>query len=584
MKRGRPLLGSPADDCGAALLMVLIIVTVIGMAGAALLSFSGTSIRTTVALRDQAAAAYAADGAAQVAISQVQNGKLECSSATPTVVTLGIGATRPFYAPNQSQDGPLNASIKCAPDLSEGVTSVSTTTGTGVAINSSNNPTFALLTVGTSDLEDGQDYAGNKTACVSGGSVVSNSTINLGGKGSGNSLSVGLGAGSSDCTVEADPSVKVEAAYGTGCNGLADDTNTGDFPVTPCNHRSSPVNIEEWKGFAPIPVDPLTRTNQKSNCLVSDGTTYAAFLPGYYSDVALLNLPCFGVDKNGKPNQTGADFEWFSPGTYYFDFGDTTWSWPDTLVAGTPMDSTSKVPISTIDANKKETLGSLSKVTSFPGSCADPSTQSVYPGVEFVFGGSSTVTPSSSGKNEICATYSATSPPVAIYGVSSEVVGSNSLDVEGGSVAAQTLCDQETGEVVPCTSSSSGGESLIQSNSNGKNSFFVQGFTYAPSARISLTQHTGSADQVFGWGLLLRGLDMTVKGGISSGPFVERHAANEGQVTTTTTTSTIRYISVWTCKATDTSCPQTGTPNVRLKVQVTGSPAAAKVLSWSVQR
>lgn len=592
MKPHRQPQGGPAEDRGAALLLVLIIVTVIGLAGAALLTFSDTSIRTTVALRDQAAAAYAADGAAQVVISEIQSGKLDCSSTTPTVVTLG-SATSPFYTPVQSQVGPLNASITCVPDPKEGATTASHTTGTGVEINPSNNPWYALLTVGTSTSDYGQKYAGNHTVCISGGSVVSNSTINVGDKGSKNSLSVGINSGTSDCPIKIDDSVTVETAYSTGCNGSADDDNTADFAVTPCKHRSSPVNISDWKGFAPIPVAPITRTNPHAIC--TSDNSYAAFLPGYYSDATLLNRPCFGMDKKGNPTQTAADFEWFSPGTYYFDFGSDTWSWPTTLVAGTPLDS-SGTAISTVDASKAETLDQLSKVTSFPGSCAAPSKQSTYPGVEFVFGGSSTVSPSSSGSNEICATYSATSPPVAIYGVSSEVIGANSLVVAGGSAAAETLCDPVNRVVQPCTSSSSGTtQSLINDDNNGKSSFFIQGFTYAPSARISLTLHKGkkkdedSAGQLFGWGLVARSIDMTVTGSTSSAPFIVlRPAANAGTVTTTTTTPTIRYISVWTCKASATSCPQTDArgdaipPDVRIKVQTSGS--TMKVLSWSVQR
>ena len=72
MRRHERLVESPADDRGAALLMVLIIVLVISLVGAALLTFADTSIRTTVALRSQGAAVYAADGAAQIAVNQLR--------------------------------------------------------------------------------------------------------------------------------------------------------------------------------------------------------------------------------------------------------------------------------------------------------------------------------------------------------------------------------------------------------------------------------------------------------------------------------------------------------------------------------
>ena len=82
MKRRKQLLGGPAGDRGAALLMVLVVVTVVALAGAAMLSFSDTSIRTTVALRDQGAGAYAAEGAAQVAISRAHQADLPNNCAT----------------------------------------------------------------------------------------------------------------------------------------------------------------------------------------------------------------------------------------------------------------------------------------------------------------------------------------------------------------------------------------------------------------------------------------------------------------------------------------------------------------------
>jgi type II secretory pathway component PulK len=74
MKRLRQLQDAAAEDHGAALLLVLVIVTVISLAGAALLSFSDASIRATVGLRDQAGNAYNADGAAQVAINSLRTG------------------------------------------------------------------------------------------------------------------------------------------------------------------------------------------------------------------------------------------------------------------------------------------------------------------------------------------------------------------------------------------------------------------------------------------------------------------------------------------------------------------------------
>jgi hypothetical protein len=193
-------------------------------------------------------------------------------------------------------------------------------------------------------------------------------------------------------------------------------------------------------------------------------------------------------------------------------------------------------------------------------------------GVE-VDGGASTFTPSSSGDDEVCATFSSAHPPVAVYGVSTDVNGST-LSMTGGSISAETLC-----AAPPCTSASTGGTSLVGTGQSGQNSFYIEGFTYAPSAPVSLT-FKNSGGQVFGWGLLLRSFNMTVNGTSSTAPFiVVRPTIHQGFTTTTTTTYSysIRYLSVWTCIASSSPCPTKDaqghdiTPNVRVKVKTTGS-------------
>lgn len=560
------------SDSGASLLIVLLIVTSVSLVVGSVLSQADTNIRATVALRDQTSDNYAADAAAQAMITQVQNGTLPCSTPAGTTSSLGSGTSAPFYVPAVTQDGPINASAVCAPDTVNGITTTTTTTGSGVAITTANSPAYALLTVGTNPADNGQTYAGNNAACIAGGSVASNSTINLAGKGSKNALSVGADTPGTGCSVKADPAISVSAAGPTGCNGSVVDQQAGDFAVTACTHLANPIGLARWKAFAPVPTTPIGQVNPPALCYASGKTTFAAFAPGLYTSVGLLNTPC---------SQRAADFEWFTPGTYYFDYGATSWTWPSTLVGGTPQDASDSViaalanfDVADSTPSNAAKLAALSAVTSFPGACADPSLQSRYAGVEFVLGGASSFTPSSSGRDEICATYSATSPPVAIYGIARDVIGSSSLSVAGGSVSAETLCDAP-----PCTSSSSGAQSLINTDANGQNSFFIQGYTYAPAARISLT-FKNSAGQVFGWGAALRALDLTVNGATTTAPFIATIPADTaGTVTTTTTTYSIRYIEIWTCAAATTACPQTTPPDVRVKVQTNGS--TVKVLAWS---
>src|SRR5947209_4446814 len=70
----RTLRRAYSDDSGAALVLALVIVLVFALGLAGLLSFSDASIRTTVALRDQAAQAYDADAAAEAAINDLRKG------------------------------------------------------------------------------------------------------------------------------------------------------------------------------------------------------------------------------------------------------------------------------------------------------------------------------------------------------------------------------------------------------------------------------------------------------------------------------------------------------------------------------
>ena len=169
MNRRKQLLGGPADDRGAALLMVLVIVTVIGLAGAALLTFSDKSIRTTVALRDQGAAASAAAGTGQVADEELERGTFPSNCATPGGNSLSLGNGTAAFYPTQTGATGLNAYVSCAPD---------TSTGNGVVISSANKPAHAILTVGNDAGVVGQDSSSsNETVDIGNGDGSSNSTM-----------------------------------------------------------------------------------------------------------------------------------------------------------------------------------------------------------------------------------------------------------------------------------------------------------------------------------------------------------------------------------------------------------------------
>jgi hypothetical protein len=183
----------------------------------------------------------------------------------------------------------------------------------------------------------------------------------------------------------------------------------------------------------------------------------------------------------------------------------------------------------------------------------------------FVFGGGSKVN-LGSRKLEICATYSATSVPIAIYGPTTPI------PVNGGTatspVSAQTICQLDT-----C--------SLFQTSASGKAEFHIQGFTYAPNARIALT-FKNSVGQMFNWGLVARSFSLAGTGSTPPDAFVQLPPNSVGG----SASYSVMYLSVWVCAAAASPCDHSGLSPTRLqaKVQVTGTPSVVTVLSWSVQR
>ena len=511
MKRRQRLQSHQADDRGAALLLVLIVVTVVAVAGAAMLSFADTSLRTTVALRGQGSVAYAADGAAQVAISEVQSGSFpnDCTTLAGDGLPLGNGTTA-FY---QSGSSALNAYVSCVPDPA---------TGTGGIINSANRPANAIWTV-RSDYYygNGQDYNWNsgKTINVANGNVISETTIDIGS----NTLAV------------TGTAVKVLAK--SQCRKYTQ----GQFLPTAC----TPSAVLDPRPSYPAPTGVISPA--PAPVCTWGSTSYAAFSPGLYTNVDVLN----GTKrKNGNQNICGsADVVWFMPGTYYFDFTGT-WNAPNRLVGGTPTDSTG-APIANLSA---ATLGNLSKLNpASSGACVDPRQGSAAPGVEFVFGGTSNIDLGSQ-QFEICATYSASNVPIAIYG--------NTADIRsGGVVTAQHICDRDS-----C--------SMLSSNDDVD--LHIQGFVYAPNARIALYLWNAPG-RLFTWGLMLSSFSLALSGTSPTQPVVEL-PPDSGSAT-----YSVMYLSVWVCPATASFCDRSGSAQLTAKVQVV-PPSTVKVLSWSIQR
>lgn len=560
------------SDDGATLIIVMIIVTVIATVMGALLSQVDTNVHTTTVLFDQTSRTYASDAAGQAVIAQLQNGKLPCATATSSTVNLGSSGS-PFYSPVSTVDGPLNASATCTPDTQSGVTTTTTTSGSGVGIGGGDNnlPSYALLAMEPNSLAEGVTLPlSNKTVCVENGKVASNSSINI----TNNVLGVRVsGTGTAgDCSTGSGTGLAIQAYGNNGSGGCQ--SSGGKYSPTPCTALGSLIGTPT----APKPdTTSIGTVNPAPVCKKNGGTTYAAFVPGKYTNVALLNSPCSG----------SATYEWFSPGTYFFDYGSTAWTWPATLVGGTPTsgptstnpDGSSNTPvIAGLNPTNASTLTALSNIPAWPTSssqhpyaCADPSVQQQYPGIEFVFGGTSTFTPNSGGNAELCGSYSTSAPPIAIYGTSS------SSDVPG--VSAETLCKSGASAVTCSATNPTANGSLINSTPNGQAQFYVKGFVYAPAAPLSMNVKNSNG-QIFNWGVVVWNFNLNVNGVSPTAPFIQLPSPNQGFTQTTTTTYSIRYLNIWTCVASSSPCPQSGPPNLTARVQ-TSSTGSIQVLSWS---
>ena len=116
---------------------------------------------------------------------------------------------------------------------------------------------------------------------------------------------------------------------------------------------------------------------------------------------------------------------------------------------------------------------------------------------------------------------------------------------------------------------------MFSTDSSGQAEFHIQGFAYAPNARIVVVLKNS---QMFTWGLLLGSFSLTVNGASPTQPFFEL-PPNSGSAP-----YSVMYLSVWVCPAAASSCDRSSGPaRLTAKVQV-APPAPVKVLSWSVQR
>lgn len=376
------------DDSGATLILVLLLVTVVSLLVGAMLSLTDTSIRTTIAVRGQAASSYDAQGAVDAAINTLRNSTYnndvtspsypKCFGNTATSNTLVL----PNFYPGSTGSAAASAAVTCSPDPTTGAA------GPQVPINSNNKPGNAILTLGTNPSENGINVKAlnNSIPFLVHGGIVSNSNI-----------VVTNGTLQSNTTVTAH----------TGCSGTI-----VSVPPTAVCHAATATPPTYTPDTSTVPAYRQAPAVSSASC----PGKLVTFQPGYYDDASALNSLMNGQGSNPCKGSVW----WFQHGTYYFDFhnssnpllsGGDVWNVADgQLIAGIPTDAGGNVLTKPIVP------------ATVPGACQSPinaTSAQGQQGVQFIFGGDSQLQVSGSADAEICGSYHSDQPPIALYGLDS---------------------------------------------------------------------------------------------------------------------------------------------------------------------
>jgi hypothetical protein len=502
------------NEDGASLIIALLFVTTVSLVSTGVLTFADSSIRTTVVLRDQASDAYAADGAAKIAVNALRTSSPPYTNATGQSCLTGGALLLPSF-PSASAG---SAYVTCAPDPASG-------SGSAGPINASNTPANALLALNAAS----PDEAGIKVlstttgsdAFQTQGSAVSNSTIYTG---TGSSAVTNRGTLTSTSSIVGKYGPRDPAAN-AGCFGPL------SAPVITCATATATPD----PGYPPPVAD---QTVQRTSC--AGNGKLVTLSPGLYTSATALSA----CDNNTL---------WFKPGVYYFDFGSTSPTW--TVNAGSIVGGT---PTATLSGANP----------AIPGSCVSPLTPTgPDTGVEFVFAGLSRLQIGGTAKVELCGQYSATSPPIAVYGLKTAV----------GSASAQTGC------IIAYT----GCAVISPQDTQLRNVMYVQGTVYAPLdlMNTSFGQSGGMATgQYIADGAIVRSYSTTLSGVSPVGVSVPTYTPGSKGAETGV------FLQVYLC-ASSTSCSAaTGTLRLEATVGIStpaGSTAQGRtvsVYSWAVQR
>ncbi|MEZ0577185.1 hypothetical protein [Nocardioides sp. MH1] len=410
-------------DDGAILIIALLAVTVVSLVVGVVLTRGDGSLRATVQLRQVAGSSYAADGAAKLALNALRTGyspgdpngaaadsdwafnnsfdgtgcfgKDGSGTAVSTLVLPG------FYPQTGGQSSATSAAVTCTAEDATGAQ------GSPVPITDGNKPGSAILTLGTSGETGFYSKAlGGNSFRVHGG-IWSNSTI-----------VADTGALVSSQSIRAH----------SGCTG------TMTAPTVECS--AATVADPGYASDLDIAGTGIPALQTVPSC----SGNLATFEPGYYDDVAALNALT-------TPNANKNCVYWLKPGTYYFDFHNNSVDpLHDDDIAAAASDEWT-ISSGTLIA------GTRTGTSTVPGACDNPIDKTTANGVQLVFGGDSRMLIDKDGQAEICGSYHADRPPIAIYGQktgttpsATTLSGTTALTSSGNATT-----DMKVGTVAPAT-------------------------------------------------------------------------------------------------------------------------------------
>ena len=384
------------DDEGSALILALVVVVTLGLLLGSALDFAGTGVGNTPHLRDQRNQLNYAQGTVDGAINNIRNSSIAGTTSGPC----------PTYAPpvlaagqNSGADGTTQFRATCTgldsgnePGTKAPIFAIQTL-GTGFAPNNPNcnNPCPAGIN---------QSSGTNNTLSIDGGIYSAGRVWNK-------------GSGGVDMVVEG-------SVYAAGsCSGNLHTTDSAGL------HCGASQTFGDDPKYAPAinssaALDTLISSTGVDPAVTcpNSGHHVAYFSPGYYSE-----QPGSLLESSSDPNCDGSeDVWWFKPGFYYFDFthaqAGNEWDFITPVgnhnlgvVGGTPTGTWST------QSNPAMPWGSACDATPVSGTDSSPS----QPGVQFIFGGNSTIAVGSNDHLELCGPDQAQSPnstqSVALYGL-----------------------------------------------------------------------------------------------------------------------------------------------------------------------